>query len=128
MSSFLKLFGFIYLPVSTVILISCLFIDYQMFITVLIPWGVVTFSGLQNSITTIFTLEKNFSVFYGVYIGGVIFRLILIGVVTFIVLKFSNLLIYYYLISVAFFYIFMQVLEAYFLSKAVKQKNLEPRG
>jgi hypothetical protein len=93
------------------------------FLSIFIQWAVMTFSGIQNVICTILTFNKKFTLFYGVFLGGVLFRLILIAVITFIVLKFSELIIYYYLFSAAGFYIIIQILEISFITKTLKGKN-----
>lgn len=121
---FFKLFSFIYLPVSAVILVFSVTKGKTYFLSALIPWLLITLTGLQNAVTTFLTFRKKFTLFYGFFLGGVLFRLILIAVVSFIVLKFTNLDLYYYLITLSLYYIFIQVLEVYFISKTFKGKKL----
>ena len=121
---FFKLFLFVYLPVSVVILVFSFTKGKIYFLSALIPWLLITLTGLQNVITTFLTFKKKFTLFYGFFLGGVLFRLILIAVVSFIILKFTNLNLYYYLITLSLYYILIQVLEVYFISKTFKAKNL----
>lgn len=122
MNKFFRLFFLIYLPVSAAAMLFSYLSGKIDFMSIFVPWIVITFTGLQNAVATYLTFNKKFTVFYGVFIGGVLFRLILIAVVTFIVLKFTNLIVYYYLIATSFFYILIQILEIQFISKSLKGK------
>ena len=87
-----------------------------------VVWGAVVSSIVMTGgiLSLRFTLNRSVNIFLGTLIGGILFRLLIILLSGFYILKFSDLNIKEYFISLLGYYFALQFIEIIYFNKSIK--------
>lgn len=119
-----KKIKFLFILVSTfliplfIIYLRCDIITFESVI-----WGFIisTFVMIGGFLSLRFTFNRPINLFLGALVGGIFLRIVFILLSGFFVLRFSNLLIKEYFISLLGYYFFLQFIEIMYFSRILKK-------
>ena len=72
-------------------------------------------------ISICWALRKSLKTFMSVVLGGMVVKFLLLAALTFLVMKYTNLNIHYFIITFALYYLFYQLFEFRFINKNLKK-------
>ena len=88
-----------------------------------VVWGFIvsTFVMIGGFLSLRFTFNRPMNLFLGALVGGIFLRMVFILLSGFYVLRYSNLLIKEYFISLLGYYFFLQFIEVMYFSRILKK-------
>ena len=98
------------------------------FWSVVVGCGVCTLNVLAGGFTAVWVLDKPQPVFFKVLMGGTGIRLLILGVMFFLIVRFSNIHISGLTGSLFLFYVLFQIIEIRFLVKHLSSLKTPKEG
>jgi len=88
-----------------------------------VVWGFIisTFVMIGGFLSLRFTFNRPINLFLGALVGGIFLRIVFILLSGFYVLRFSNLLIKEYFMSLLGYYFFLQFIEVMYFNRILKK-------
>ncbi len=118
---FLKLFSFSSILIALVLLI--LYYSENTTYTYEILYGYLgsLFIFTLGFVSIVWSLKSSLKTFMSVVLGGMVVKFILLAVLIFLIMKYTNLNILYFIVTFVFFYIGYQFSESRFINAYVRK-------
>ena len=128
-TGFLKQVG-IALATALVIGVYPLYVygDPGLILSVAVGCGICTANVLAGSLSILFGFDKPNQDFLKILFGGMLARMMAIGIVVFVLVKFTSIQVFGLILSLFVFYVLFQIIEIRFLMRCLPGRQITKEG
>jgi hypothetical protein len=102
--------------------------DRELILSVAIGCGICTANVLAGSLSILIGFDKPNQDFLKILFGGMLLRMLVIGILVFLIVKFTTVQVFGLILSLFLFYVLFQILEISFLMRCLPGRQISKKG
>jgi len=102
--------------------------DPGLILSVVVGCGICTANVLAGSLSILIGFDKRNQDFLKILFGGMLARMMAIGVVVFVLVRFTSIQVFGLIVSLFVFYVLFQIIEIRFLMRCLPGRQITKEG